>query len=361
MLKDRVWRIVSISIALVMLLTTTAFAADITPTEEVEGYVSDAEEKVIQNLLDQRAVILNEYFMNEGANQNNRSITKLNMVDLELIRCGVTFLTEEQVEKQFPDAKIRKSDIWQETTIHTEGNAAIEPCIDTPESDVNQWTTYRKIYTYNGVTYNIQKLIAQPIKEGSALARHGDYTVRSERNWTAGAENVLSVAASNSVDGLVSSIPGAGLALTFFDMVKGLVEGISITTEVKVPHITYSWSCSTTAVFSYVRLIGESDDDQWLSLISTKANTYVEYMTSSFDRKLENGIWKSESGEIQGSRNIDSTPSQYNSDEVAVIAYNSVLGGYASRCVSFIDITGPESKRAAYITSCIPACPVHCE
>lgn len=160
---------------------------------------------------------------------------------------------------------------------------------------------------------------------------------------------------------MAGDIPGASLVLTLYDAVQSFMTGISTTTEVDVPNITYSWSNVTTASFIYVRLNDQTDDYQWLSLISTKTTTAVGYQIPQFSYKKTNGTWVLTPQIIQDSRNINSTPSYYNSTDIAVSAHNSGSGSALQNCVSYVQISGPESKSVQTIYPCYPSFPIHCE
>ena len=318
-------------------------------------------EQEIENLFDQRAALLAQIFDEQGVLVQNSRMDSLNAIDMQLARKGVTFLSLDEVYAQFPETKSNKDLSLSGKTIDGLQADALTPMVEVPDSAVNTWASYRSTYTSGGVTYNIQKLVAQPSSTSSPLTDIGSRTITFSKNWQAGVTNVLSTVAEAGVGLLVEEIPGASIVLTFFDAVKSFFTGIATTTEVDVPNIAYSWSNVTTASFMYVRQSTQTDDYQWLSLICTKTVTAVGYQLPQFNYKNSNGSWVLTPEVVQGSRTIYTTPSNYNSNSLAVSAYTSVSGGPLQNCVSYVQISGPESKRVEKISPCYPAFPLHCE
>ena len=347
--------------AIIFAISSSALAVSASSYPENEASSLSSYEQEIESLFDQRAAVLAQIFGEQSPQLQSSRIDALNAIDMQLARKGVTFLSLDEVHAQFPETKSNKELSLSGQTMGELQEGAQAPRVEVPDSAVNSWASYRSTYTSGGVTYNIQKLIAQPTSSSSPLTDIGTRTITFSRNWQAGATNVLSTLAEAGVGLFVEEIPGASIVLTLYDAVKSFFTGISTTTEVDVPNIAYSWSNVTTASFMYVRQNNQTDDYQWLSLICTKTTTAVGYQLPKFDYKNSNGSWVLTPQVVQGSRTIYTTPSSYNSNSLAVSAYTSVSGGPLQNCVSYVEISGPESKRVEKIYPCYPAFPLHCE
>jgi len=333
-------------LVLSMFTTVTVHASNIEMTEEM----IDPKIQLVQDLLDNRAAILNEMFLIQD--KGGLSISEINEIDIALAKMGVEFLSEQQVLEQFPESKGDKS---LALLGQTQSDAEIN--MNTPESNKNTWMSIRVSVILGGESYNIQRLIAQPKSQESPLTNLGSRIITYDTNWQAGVDNVLSVLGESAV-GL---IPGSTIALTLYDAVSGFVSGINRTTEVSVPHITYSWSGVTTAVFMYVRLESQSDDYQWLSLISTKTNTEVGYQIPKFDYEISDGNWGLTPVVVQGNRSIELVPEGYNDNSIALSVYRSGEISPARTVVYRIQISGAENTDVEYIYPCCPNYPFHCE
>jgi len=347
--------------AIVFAITSSALTVSASSYPENEAANLSSYEQEIENLFDQRAAVLAQIFREQSVQTQSSRIDALNSIDMQLARKGVTFLSLDEVYAQFPETKSNKELSLSGQTMGELQEGAQTPRVEVPDSAVNTWASYRSTYTYNGISYNIQKLIAQPTDPSSPLAEANSRTVTFSRNWQAGAVNVISTFAEAGLGALVGEIPSASFALTFLDAVESFITGISTTTEVDVPHIVYSWSLVTTASFMYVRQSNQTDDYQWLSLICTKTTTEVGYQLPSFGYVNSNGTSVLTPEVIQGRRTINNTPNSYNSNSLAVSAYNSVSGGPLRNCIGSVDITAPEGKRVEKIYPCCPAFPLHCE
>ena len=201
------------------------------------------------------------------------------------------------------------------------------------------------IYTYGGKTYEIQTITAQPNEKNSNLKIRGSRAISSTYKWKAGFMDALKTSASS----IAGNIPGASVAVSVFDTVSSFLSGISKTTEISSAEIVYSYAHTTTATFKYVKLKGQSDNQQKLTYISTKGTTAVGYQYPEF-------VYSGGSAKpniIQGNRTINSTPSGYNSNLNAVKAYTGA-STLSRAYVSSVTITGIESKTVSKI---YPVCP----
>jgi len=157
--------------------------------------------------------------------------------------------------------------------------------------------------------------------------------------------------------------PNPSIAITFYDAIMSFWDGIKTTTEVRAPHIVYSWSMITTAVFAYVRLENQTDDYQWLSHVSTKTKGEIGYQMPTVEYKYSSDGWTKvpTAKAIQGNKPINIEPSGYNSTLNAIIAYNSGSSVPVQEGVQRIQISGPESKTIQYIYPYHPQLPLNFE
>ena len=320
-------RILSLAMAVALLLTMSginAFAA----TSGILKSNSSFDNQV-EVLLVERANALNK---------DPVELAELNKIDLRLHGLGVQFLSDAQVESQFPEAKSDRALAHSERTIEDIQRVPV------PSSSTNTWMTYRSNVSYGGVNHDIQRLVAQPKSQNSRLADSGSRIIPYSYNWLAGSVNLLQSVGFS----LAGEIPGSSLLLGFYDAVSSLASGISRTTEVSVPHITYSWSSTTTITFLYVRLASQTDDFQRLSMVSTRVDTEVGYQIPTFSYKNVSGNWVLTPQVIQGKRNTSAVPQGYDNTFDAVIEYNS-WGFLLTRFVHRIQISGPENKNVESI------------
>lgn len=101
---------------------------------------------------------------------------ELATIDKQLKNMGVEFLSSEDVAKKFAmSSKVAR--------------------VSQPTSANVTWTSKRVNYTYNGVTYEIQTLTAQPKNDKSKLYLQGNRAISSTYNWAAGRMNAIKVIA----------------------------------------------------------------------------------------------------------------------------------------------------------------------
>jgi hypothetical protein len=291
--------------------------------------------------------------------QDPVDIEKLNEIDIQLTALGIEFLTLQEVKEQFPKAKAYRNkamsgDIKNAVSL----DSTVVPNVVPPGSNVNTWMSYRySNQYYNGQYYNVQKLIAQPISKNSGLWEKGARTVNFSVNWIAGITNLITSLAKTATGSI------APISVTVYDALEATWAGLKPVSDIKPSNVHYEWETQTTAVFAYVRLERQSDDDQWLSHISTKCETEVAYI-ADIDRWRQNGSgdWVVCPGLKASTRYLYHTPSNYNSTTQAIYAYVNSLGDGAQHdAVSSIIISGPESKTVQTIYPCYPQFPGHCE
>lgn len=308
----------------------------------------------IKKLLDKRAeIIIKKLTINNTNDLSNSADNDLNNVEKALNNYGVKFLSTKEVIDMFPQVqKFFTDEILNYNYNIENNNNTVIPNIAKPQTLNTTWSTYRiSNYYYKGKYYNIQMLIAQPNTSQSCLYNFGTRIINFDYNWKAGTYNVIESLAWSTA----GSIPGASSAINFYDAISSFISGIDKTTEVKVPHIAYTWSSVTTVAFAFVRLENQSDDYQRLCHISSKAITEVRYSIPKLEyRKNNNGQYISIPKVISDAKTIHSEPNKYHFVYDAVYAYNN-LGSPKKEMVEKIKISGPEYKTVEYI---YPFCPM---
>lgn len=258
-------------------------------------------------------------------------------LDEQLRALGVEKLTTGEVAAKFPAG----------TTSPLSGANQLDPQVATPSSTNVDWFSSRTNYTYNNVRYEIQTLIAQPNESNSVLKSTGVKALSSTYNWKAGFMNLVSVAASTAASKINS------LAVTVFEAVKAFATGISKETVITSAEAAYTYSNVTTVSFKYVKVSGKTDDAQILSYISSKTETAVGYQFPKFiygGNTVRPNI-------ISGTRSLYSTPSGYNSDYNAVVAYANPSASRRN-FVDHVTITGIETKMVSNIPCPCPEYPM---
>ncbi len=297
--------------AIISMTATTAFA-DVTVDDSAE----------VTALLQKRAefICLEEY-------------DKVQQIDEQLRKYGVERLTAKEVQKRFSDVD------------------GIAPYVLAPDASNVDWASMRKTYIKNGVTYEVQTLIAQPNSKSSNLKKSGSKALSSTYRWQVGGMNAISVLVSGL--GGIKLSTGASLAVTAYDTVKAALTGISKTTEISSADIIYSYAHTTTATFKYVKVNGQSDNAQSMTYVSTMGTTVVGYQYPTFVYSGGNVA----PTVIQGSRTIESIPVGYDSNDYAIEAY--LNGPTRKACISSVKITGIETKAVATISPVVPEFPAH--
>lgn len=334
-------RVVALTIIAALLLPVTTFAA----SPDNANYEQEKREEEINALLDARQEILLI---------DPVDIAQLNATDLKLHELGVDFLSEEDVAEQHPEAKASIDGSDNAVAAISDPTAVSVNSVVIPDSDINQWLSYRTSnYLYNGTYYNIQRLIAQPlVEEESPLWDEGSKTVNYSVNWEAGATTFLKKVVSAGASYV------APITSTVYDVLSSVWSSLRTTSYIDPTDVYYRWENSTSAVFSYVRLESQTDYDQDLVLIATKCQTSVAYVVD-IDSWSQNGDGTSSPipAQIAGTKMLYSTPTNYNSISRACYAYNNWSGGPVSDRITSISISGPESKAVVTIHPCLPEYP----
>lgn len=310
--------------------------------EMTSNAMQNDREKMIMDLLDERRLRLRE-----------KNLSKVEEINYLLEELGVEFLTDQDVAEQFPDAVESLNEQYRKIDNTMSLTTGMEP----PESNINTWSTFRTSnYLYNGKRYNIQRLIADPLVEDeSVLWDEDSVTVKFTVDWEAGKTNFLSAAASVGFSEL------APITSTVYDMLSAGWTGLKKVSKIDPGDVVYWWENETNVVFSYVRLESETDDNQRLSLVSSKCITTVGYI-ADIDSWSQNGdgVWTPYPDLVTGVKTINTTPTEYYSITAACQAYENGVTA-ANACIRRIKLSGPESKIIVNLYPCVPEFPLQCE
>lgn len=317
-MKKKMNLLLTIILLYSFVLSFTSFAAEMpTQLSEIEfNAAAEQKQKEIDSLFSKKANLINK-----------RQIVDLAVIDKQLAELGVEQLSSKEVEERF-------------------GNSPeITPYVSKPTSSNVLWYSNTIDYLLNGKKYTVQTLTAQAHPSKSSNLKHtGNITLKTSGNAKAGVLNALKIAATSAV-GLNTK---ASVILTFYDIAKAYVSGISKTSVVTGVSASYTYSNTITASFKYVKLKGQSDSYQNLSFISTKASTYVMYSIPNF--QFVNGTTKP-SG-VQGNYTFNSQPNGYDSTLKAVQAYKA--SARKTAYIEQIKINGIQGKTIGTIS---PVCP----
>jgi len=294
-------------------------------------------ESTIHELYDQKAAILAQYEREDKSNYNKEDkkireekfASQLKKIDIKLMQLGVEFLSNEQLQ-YFMNKQNQQN--------------YLQPLVAVPTQNNVIWSTYKTTFTRNGKSYEVQRLVAQPkVGYSSNLKDSLIASVKSSYNWKAGAMALLT-SVTSSVTGAAN--PPISFALAVYDAIKSFAVGISKETVIASADIAYHCTAVTTAIFSYVKEEGKSDNTQVMTFISTKVKTDVHWVASSFVRTTQYGQEDVADGKhIYGDLVINSVPSGFDDTGLAVDAFINPLSPRKAT-VSHVKISAIEDKPA---------------
>lgn len=268
---------------------------------------------------------------------------KIEKIEKDLQNLGVEKLSTNDVLKKFSKKKSKT------------GESIITPNVAVPPSTNVTWSSYRTTYSYNGKSYEVQRLIADANTKDSNLKNNGSRAISTSYKWQAGVMNLIKVTASE----IGGNIPVLGTAMTFYDAVVGTISSIGRTTEIDGGDCVYSWSSVTRAVFSYVKPVGKSDDYQTMSYISTKSTVATGYQIPTFTYKTTSGSTTVSPKIVQGSKTFTITPSGYDNTYNAVYAFVNYPYAQTRATVDSFSLTGLDNKSVSTVYVVSPAFPAH--
>ncbi len=307
--------------SLLVSLTNGAFADQVSDDPNRESQ--------IERLFDEKAKLLVE---------ENIDISKLNDIDKQLENLGVVRLTPSEVQQRFPDAKLG-------LVKNNEYNINdITPQVVPPSQNNVSWSTYRVSGTYNGRSYEVQKLIAQANTRDSCLKYTGSRTITKSLNGAAGVINILKL--------IAGEVPVYGRWVSFFDAVSSTVSAVSRETTIEGNiKVTHTWTMVSTISYQYVKKYGESDSTQNLSFVSSKLAGESGWAIPSFS--YSGG--KVYPNLIQGKESYQITPSNYDNTNLAISAFVGTGAIDTSAVVGYLDLISLDDS---YVTTIYPTVPI---
>lgn len=279
----------------------------------------------IEKLLEQRAglVMLGEY-------------DELDDIDCRLEELGIHKLSEQEA--------------MEFITEHSD----ISTYVTKPSDGAITWYTGRETLTYNGTDYEIQTLLATPNAKDSSLkgALSGSgKELNSTYQWQAAAMNLLKTTATGY---LGQKISGFEKAWTAYELIKPFVTALQPTSEVISTTVMYSYSWTATVSFKYVKKVGESDDYQAMTYVSSKCEAVVAWNCPTF---YCDATGVAHPDILQGKQNLSGRAVGYNSNYNAVKAYVDPTAP-RSTYVNYIEVTGIEEKTVFAIWLPTPSSPL---
>jgi hypothetical protein len=317
----KIWTML-LSSVFVFTTATTALASD----SPVLKLADSSQVLSIKDLYQQKSELLTQSPIDQ---------VKIAEIDTDLKGLGVDFLTQEQVNEK------------SNTTVGE--LKGFTPQIAVPSQSNISWSSYRDTVTRQGVTYEVQHLVAQPNGLSSNLAGNGNTTIKSSYGWQAGAMNFL-LSAGKTATGKI--IPGASNVLSVYNALSAFSSGLQSTSTITNLTANYTWNHTTMVSFEYVKQVGQADDSQILTYVSSSVTTWVNWAVPSFT--INSGT-ASASG-ASGSKYIYSTPDGFDNTYNAAWAYADVNAPKNDK-VGTVTISGPESKAVVNIYPLSPSFP----
>ena len=325
------------SIILVLALVAALCASVVSANTYNPNAEQELVDQQIAELLDQRKVLMFEDPINETAIAN---------INAELESLGIDFLSDSEVLSQFPDAYAIQN---------SSAGSTVSPLADTPETSNVSWMNTRSTYTYNGQVYNVQKLIAEPMTESSSLWDEGVALINEDINFVAGATNFLNAVGTAALSYVNSKV------MTFYDIFSSTWTGLQRTTVIDSVDAILSWESSTTAIFYYIRLASQTDEDQHLAFITTSCYLHLGYILDDASTYTNsNGDEVLVPAQVVGSVIYRATPSGYGNTAAAVQAHVSDPYRTTKDTVLNIYIYGPNDMYLFTISPCDPDFPRAC-
>lgn len=322
-LKARVIFELIMILCLVLSLTTGSFA------NQISNDIS--RNRQIEELFDLKAKLLSN---------DNVDTNRLNDIDKQLEQLGVEKLTQSEVQKRFPSAKIAlvKSNEYPVDTVI--------PQVVAPSKDNVSWSTYRVLGLYNGKYYEVQKLIAQPNTRPSCLKFTGARIITKNLNGAAGVINVVKL--------IAGEIPIYGRWISFFDAVSGTVSAISRqTTIVGNIQVTHTWSMVTTISYQYVKEEGKPDSTQNLTFVSSRLTGESGWEIPGF--AYNNGTVYPNL--IQGRESYQVIPANYDNTDLAIRGFVNTGAINTSAVVGYVNLIGLNESDITTIYPTVPIFP----
>jgi hypothetical protein len=151
-----------------VLLCLTLFVS-VTPSVLAEkSEIRSARETKIIALYEERAELINKLSLDQKESEKIQK--EIEKIEKQLQANGVEFLHPAEVQQKF-----------------SENNGKITPLVVVPVQSNVSWSTYRTAVTYNGQTYDVQRLVAAPNEQNSNLKAKGNRVLQADYDFKAGA------------------------------------------------------------------------------------------------------------------------------------------------------------------------------
>lgn len=126
--------------------------------------------------------------------------------------------------------------------------------------------------------------MAQSNELSSNLAGNGKTTVKSSYSWQAGSMNFL-ISTGKTATGKI--IPWASNLLSVYNALTAFSSGLQPTSTITNLTANYTWTHTTLVSFEYVKEVGQTDDSQILTYVSSSVTTWIrEQQAPSFPTQI---------------------------------------------------------------------------
>lgn len=272
-------------------------------------------------------------------NKGNISLSerdrKIEEIELSLEQFGFTPISQEEaIAKKLIKDKYNDSN----------RNYAIVP------GSTTNTKFYNRREKYSSDKYEIQTIRAVPLTEKSSLAESDMITMYQKNQMEAGALTVIKATVTSTATALSSKV---NIAYTAYDLLNKTYSSITGKSKIGNSKVIYDYDIQTNVCFKYVKKVGESDDKQILSHISTMysgyCNTYYKKFTYNSTSYTADSIVQKE--------NIEVKPSKYNNNLAALSYYLGNTSIYKYYAPNFT-IQGLEGKIVEIIYPITPEFPL---
>lgn len=310
-----------------------AAASEVITTSDIRPLQSTGVQERITELYAERGVVL--------AQKKEGYLEEYDRLGKELEFFGVDFLSPNEVDS--------KMEIAMKTY---EGPT---PKVIRPPNGKYIWSSYRDDWVKNGVTYEVEHLTAEPSANSNILKGTQARVIQATINLEAATTNLISAtikAGASEINTPTSVI------ITVYDAVKGFVSDVNFGRKTIIPDITVNYTVSwfQNIDFMYVKKLGESDDKQVLTFMSSAVSGETTWVTPEFKYKV-NGAVKSVKNLVDSRRMEYYYPGAHRNGSMAVAAlFNPSAPRHAY--VTYAEIIGAGGKSVGLIPVATPASPV---
>ena len=157
--------------------------------------------------------------------------------------------------------------------------------------------------------------------------------------------------AAKSTAGMIAPV---GNTLSVYDALAAFASGLTPTSTITDISANYTWSQTTIVVFEYVKKVGQNDDSQILTYISSSVTTWVGWTIPGFTSNSTGAVRPVGTA---GDKYIYSTPAGFDNTYNAAWAYADV-NAPKNDYVNYVTLSGFESKVLVNIYPLIPSFPI---